>query len=330
MLISNFLIFLGKTEKLKDVEETDVWQKFVTTGKYRRQSSPIDDGDIDTLDKYSPEEMVPKFKPNNRFVKHRSLKIRDFDRGDAPRKRPSNTQSRHRVEDLVRKEAFGELHSDNFRESKHINLHEDSMQFTRRTTTARVIRRKPRDRFEKAPLDDDDPLADLGLSLGDSDIMKSSRLGDYRSDIEYRRGGGPRRPEDAPSFSDNDFHRSSGFQRRPPHQGETFRGREDSMEKPMASMKDNQEYNDYYDMKRVESIKNKLPGLLHVSSEGKFAIQVFKSSLRVDNYLMCIRNYCFNFLNIVLIYHNFMNFVRSSKICIYVYVTSYLLFRWIN
>lgn len=260
--------FLGKTEKLKDVEEKVVWPKFVTTGKYRRQSSPIDDGDIDTLDKYSPEEMVPKFKPLNRFAKHRSFKIRDFERGDVPRRRPFKTQSRHRVED-VRKDVFDELHSDDFRESKHSDIHEDSMEFTRRSTTARVIRRKPRDRFEKDQSDDDDPLADLGLSLDDSGVMKSGHLNDYPSDTEFRKGGGPpRRPEGAPSFLDDEFHKSSGLQRRPPDQDETFRNREESMEKPVQ--KPSQEYNDYYDMKRVHSIKNKLPSLLHISTEGKF------------------------------------------------------------
>lgn len=268
MFICIFIYFLGKTEKLiKDVEETEGWQKFVTTGKYRRQSSTIDDGDIDTLDKYSPEEMVPKFKPNNRFAKHRSFKIRDFERGDVPRRRFTKSPSRHRVED-VRKDVFDELHSDDFRERKHSGIHEDSMEFTRRATTARVIRRKPRDRFEKDQPDDDDPLADLGLSLDDSGVMKSGRLGDYPSDTEFRRDGGPpRRPEGAPSFSDTEFHRSSGLQRRPSDQDETFRNREESMEKPKE--KPIQEYNDYYDMKRVQSIKNKLPGLLHLSTDGK-------------------------------------------------------------
>lgn len=212
--------------------------------------------------------MVPKFKPSNRFAKHRSLKIRDFERGDVARRRPLKTQSRHRVDDLVRKDVFDELHSDNFRESKHSDLHEDSMEFTRRATTARVIRRKPRDRVEKTPSDDDDPLADLGLNLGDSGLMKSGRLDDYRLGNEFRRGGGPpRHPEGAPSFSDNDFSRSSGFQRRPLDRGDTFRDREESMEKPMG--KHIQEYNDYYDMKRVQSIKNKLPGLMDASAEGK-------------------------------------------------------------
>lgn len=265
----NCFNFLGKTEKfIKDIEETDVWQKFDTTGKYRRQSSPIDDGDIDTLDKYSPEEMVPKFKPSNRFAKHRPLKIRDFERREVPRRRPSKTQSRHRVEELVRKDVFDELHSDDFRDSKHSGIHEDSMEFTRRATTAKVIRRKPRDRFEKDQSDEDDPLADLGLSLGDSGVMKSGRLEDYRSDNEFLRGGGPPRPpEGAPSFSDNDFQRSSGY-RRPSDQGGTFRDREESMGKPMG--KQIPEYNDYYDMKRLQGIKNKLPGLKHVSTEGKF------------------------------------------------------------
>lgn len=265
---------LGRTQKLvKDIEETDVWHNFDTTGKHRRPSSPIDDGDIDTLDKYSPEEMVPKFKLNNRFPKHRSLKIRDFEREDEVRRRPPKTQSRHRVEELVRKEnerenEFEDLHSDDFRQNKHGNLHEDSMEFTRRATTARVIRRKPRDRFDKPPSDDDDPLADLGLRLGDSGVMKSGHLNEYQSDTEFRRGGGPpRRPDVAPSFSDNEFHRNSGIQRRPLDQGDTFRDREESMEKPVA--KHLQEYNDYYDMKRVQSIKNKLPNL-QAPTEGKF------------------------------------------------------------
>lgn len=219
--------------------------------------------------------MVPKFKSSNRFAKHRSLKIRDFERGDIPRNRPSKTQTRHR--DIARKDAFAELHSDDFRAIKHSNLHEDSMEYTRRATTARVIRRKPRDRFEKRQSDDGDPLAELGLGVDDSGIMNNDRLGDYRSDTEFRRGGGPPlRPEDDPGFSENDFQKVSGFQRRPSVK-EIVHDKEDAID---IEMKNNpQDYSDYYDMKRVETIKNKLPSLLHISTEGKFLLHFLKFSV---------------------------------------------------
>lgn len=253
--------------QIKEIDETEVWQKFGSTGKYRRQSSTVDDGDIDTLDKYSPEEMVPKFRPTNRFVKHRSLKIRDFESEDMMRRRPSKTRGRHGIEDLVRKDDFDEMHSDDFRKNKHSDLHEDPMEFTRSATTARINRRKPRDRFDKPAPDDDDPLADLGLSLGDRGIVKS-RLDDYRSDTEFRRNGEPVRRPPADSMSDKEIHRSSGLQRRPPGESDLFPDREESMDKPVR--KPGPEYSDYYDMKRVQSIKHKLPSILHVTTEGKF------------------------------------------------------------
>lgn len=256
--------------------------------------------------------MVPKFKPTNRFAKHRSLKIRDLDRVNAMRRRPLKTQSRHRVDDHVRKDVFDELHSDDFRESKHSDLHEDSMEFTRRATTARVIRRKPRDRFEKVQSDDDDPLADLGLSLGDRGVVKNARLDDYRlSDTEFLRGGMPPRRPAGGSFSDKEFHRSSGFERRPPGESDIFPEREEAMEKPIGKQFE-KEYSDYYDMKRVQSIKNNLPSLLRVTTEGKLYDTLKRFPLKVHNYLfmVCIRSYFDNF-------KNFYNFVFTELVCIY-------------
>lgn len=205
---------------------------------------PMASGNLDVVSKYEREEDdVPKFRSSHRFPKHRSrLKSDEIPREEESPPRRSVKYNRDRkddVSDIDRKDYF-HVDKDDFPDDKSKEFDED-VKFVNEATARRVMRRKARDRHIK---------------------RKSSDLESYDEDLEGdRRLKGESDKEAAPRRT------------RPSERAPMPRYRplqlEDEDEDPTKvqplnkqKQKTYEDYDDYYDMKRVYSIKSKLPSLL--------------------------------------------------------------------
>ncbi|XP_059059914.1 uncharacterized protein LOC131853117 [Achroia grisella] len=215
----------------KEEEIEDPWQKPIR--KYKSRNN-----DYYETDKHSPEDIATRYKSSHRFEKHRP-RHKSWISDRNVRLNNYNRDGNNEIRDTERDEII----SDNvdYRKNKNKNL-QDNYKYDLEITTNRIIRRKPRrlageQKPSRSVLDIHDNIEDI---LPDSRLREDEDADEEsRSDIplRQRKGDSPFRQSD-----DDDVIVKL-------HKKKT---------KPGAYP----EYNDYYDMKRVHNIKNKLPTLL--------------------------------------------------------------------
>uniref|UniRef100_A0A2A4JQZ7 Uncharacterized protein n=1 Tax=Heliothis virescens TaxID=7102 RepID=A0A2A4JQZ7_HELVI len=244
-----------KTEKpTKDSDDSEVWRK--PGRKQRGLVRPTDSANADVANKFDrDEEDAPKFRLTHRFPKHRSrLKNELPARDDESPRRPVK-YSRDRkddVSDIDRKDYF-HVDKDDFPDDKSKDF-DDEGKFANEATTRRGNRRKPRDRHIKRKSNDLD-------SAYEDDLDLDRRL-KAESDKETPRRTRP--PDNGPGERLSEVRVHDRF--RPPLEEE-----EEDLTKvqPLSKSKPKsyEDYDDYYDMKRVYNIKSKLPSLLRRTTE---------------------------------------------------------------
>lgn len=225
---------------MKDSEDTEVWRK---PGRERKQRGLIrimDSATADVIHKFqrSSEEDFPKLRPSHRYAKHRTRLKQESPARDeeSPSRRPIK-YSRDRkdvVSDIDRKDYFN-LDKDDFPEGKSKEFDEDA-KFLNEATTRR--RRKPRDRQVKRK------SSDLDLAYDDEQDLEPHLKGEVEKEPPHRTRPPDARPADRFRTLDDE--------------DEETRVQPASKARPKAY----DDYDDYYDMKRVNSIKSKLPSLL--------------------------------------------------------------------
>ncbi|CAG9558041.1 unnamed protein product [Danaus chrysippus] len=148
-----------KTFPGKHADE-DLWQKPKAKGRRSNKITHNNEGEID-----ASEDLVPKYKSNRRFIKHRT-RIKDAEIEKPSRRLVHNPRRSENIDDLDDRDDF-ELSK---RHPHEGNI--DSDRFAIRHTTLRVPRRKPRDRtIKQAP----DPSFEAD---SDEDIAKLKRVDD--------------------------------------------------------------------------------------------------------------------------------------------------------
>lgn len=209
---------------------------------------PSLDSAADAAPKYErDDEDMPKFRSSHRYPKHRS-RLKDANVDEPPRRAAKYSRNRKDdVSDIDSKDYF-HVYKDDFPDDKSKEF-EEEVKFVNEATTRRGPRRKPRDRFVKRKSSDldianDDEEQDLRMKIDEAEGMRRTLQPDTRLHPTHAwRGRGSER-----------------F--RPPLDDE-----EDEPPKlhPVGKPKRKhfEDYDEYYDdMKRVNSIKNKLPSLL--------------------------------------------------------------------
>ncbi|CAH0578356.1 unnamed protein product [Chrysodeixis includens] len=226
-----------KTEKpTKDSEDSDVWRK--PGRKQRGLMRQMDGGSVDVANKYErDEEEAPKYKTSHRYPKHRSrLKSDMLPRDEeSPPRRPTK-YSRDRKDDVsdINRKYYFPVDKEEFADDKSKEFDED-VKFMNEATTRRVMRRKQRDRHSMKRKPQDDELeADRRMKPEIEGEELRGRQEAQRMRERYR-----------PVLDDDD----------------------EEKVQPLLKPKEYEDYEDYYDMKRVYSIKNNLPQLLRRSSD---------------------------------------------------------------
>ncbi|CAH0703647.1 unnamed protein product [Spodoptera exigua] len=234
-----------KTEKpIKDSDDSEVWRK--SGRKQRGLMIPVDSATADAIHKFEhDDEEFPKFRPNHRHAKHRSrLKNEAPVIDEASPSRRAIKYSRDRkddVSDIDRKDYF-HLDKDDFPDDKSKEFEED-VKFLNEASTRR--RRKPRDRQLKRK------SSELDLAYDDELDLDRRLKGDVDKEPPRRTRPPDTRPVNRfrPLSEDEDE--------------DTTRGQPGNKLRPKLY----DDYDDYYDMKRVNSIKSKLPSLLRRTTE---------------------------------------------------------------
>lgn len=260
-----FVLITGKTEPpikddKKESEETDAWQR--PARKHKRKSSRAATEErrpMEALDGFDPEDDFPKAKTSNRFTKHRPrLKSRKYESADEePQGYSHSHRDRHGDGDTLENEEPAP--KDDYRNDKR-NKPDDKSRYSHR-----VVRRKPRDKFERRSESSERENADKSESDVDRWMSMRSGLGrapgpepfqDVEDEPDLRQRLEP--PLREPPI------RETPVREPPPKsvdEDEDIRSVKPTRGKGKKP-KNYDEYNDYYDMKRVMNIKNKLPSLL--------------------------------------------------------------------
>ncbi|XP_052752665.1 uncharacterized protein LOC113518666 [Galleria mellonella] len=219
---------------LKEVESEDLWQRPV---RQQRSRSLIDNDDYIEIDKLSPEDVIPKLKSRYRYAKHRP-RHKSWKSDRDVRINNNNRDENEEVNDTESEEFRDKV---DFRRNKNKNL-EDNVNYEHKVTTNKIIRRKPR--RLTAGLRTSRPVHDIEEDIGD--ILPDRRLKeDEASDDDFSFDAPPRN--------------RLGNNRYRPSDDEDIVVK---LHKNKLKQGSYSEYNDYYDMKRVNNIKNKLPTLL--------------------------------------------------------------------
>ncbi|XP_021194696.2 DNA ligase 1 [Helicoverpa armigera] len=256
-----------KTEKpTKDTDDSEVWRK--PGRKQRGLVRPPDSAVADVVSKFDrDEEDAPKFRLSHRFPKHRSrLKNELPARDDESPRRPVK-YSRDRkddVSDIDRKDYF-HVDKDDFPDDKSKEF-DDEGKFANEATTRRGNRRKPRDRHIKRKSSDLDSSYEDDLDLdrrlkvdSDKEVPRRTRPPDDRA-VERPAERIAERLGDRPG----DFRAHERFRS---HLDEDEEDLTKAQPVSKSKPKTYEDYDDYYDMKRVYNIKNKLPSLLRRTTE---------------------------------------------------------------
>lgn len=223
------------------------------------------------------EIAISKHKPSRRS-RHRSRlkteKLRE------PRRRRNRNNRGNEDNDDLRREY---VRNNDYREDLKSEAFDDE-QIPMKESTERVIRRKARDRHFAAPFkgidvplalplesdddilgpvsklkDIDKPLTDVDIEPEDETVGSGRKKDEYNIDLNRRHGFG--RAPGPPTFEetddddiDLDLRKKSGGKRK--------------------MNKNYPDYNNYYDMKRVYNIKNRLPMLLRRTTSEYFHIYI--------------------------------------------------------
>ncbi|KAJ8737261.1 hypothetical protein PYW07_000532 [Mythimna separata] len=252
-----------KTEKpAKDSDEAEGWRK---PGRKQRGllRPPIDKAEEARAHPRGDDDPLAPRAARDRHAKHRSrLKS---DAADEPARRPAK-YSRDRKDDIsdIDNKDYFPVDKDDFSDDKSKEFEED-VKFANVATTRRA-RRKPRDRFMKRksndldmmPAYDVDDELDRRVKEGEEELRRRVKEGE-----EELRRTRPPVMEGVPQAV-----RARPRERFLPPDDE-----EDVLQRAMPpgagahKPKPYEDYDDYYDMKRVHSIKSKLPSLMRRTTE---------------------------------------------------------------
>lgn len=186
-------------------------------------------------------DKVPTIRPNNRNSRQRSkIKHNSF-------KRHRDVSQNRLFKNICDKDDSGSR-KEYFPTEKDIdkNINQEKNQYDRNHNTQKVIGRKPRDKFVKNLLDMNTELEEL---VADRKLIGGSQNYDYKeNDDERDLFVNPNRAsqENYSAIIDEDEERVSSvpYKYKFKHKGKIY-----------------DDYNDYYDMKRIYRIRNKLPAL---------------------------------------------------------------------
>ncbi|RVE51473.1 hypothetical protein evm_003874 [Chilo suppressalis] len=242
--------FKGKTEQPAggQINEAESWRRSI-----RKQRRKVDDDFIlNDEEKYEPDDDIHKAKSVIRFTKHRPrYKSHKFDENDdSPRFLKRRVRDRSNIVPELSDEREIRDDKDNFLDESK-SLVNKNKQFTYRTKSVRA-RRRPRDRLERhRPSDDDEiEMREMGKERNldiwpqldqDKEIAEQRRL-DFEG-VTRPRLLAPIRPLEPPSGDEE------------PALVRSFQG------KNQERSQYNDNYSDYYDMKRAMNVKNKLPSM---------------------------------------------------------------------
>lgn len=234
-------------EDKKEIEEADSWQRPSRRQRKKKTSRTTEEPIPDSHDRFNPENDFPKTRTSNRFItKHRlRFKSRRFESHDEDEQGYPSHRDKHADSDMQDNE---DAVKEDYRNEKR-NSMEDKMRYGR---GERVVRRKPRDKIDRGmDLEERSDREDMPKAESDVDRWMMMR-------------GGLGRPPGPMPFPDMEEDRE--MRRRPDVPIRDQSKSEEDEEAPMKRMKSKgkkeEEYTDYYDMKRVMNIKNKLPSLL--------------------------------------------------------------------
>ncbi|CAH0684746.1 unnamed protein product [Chilo suppressalis] len=242
--------FKGKTEQSAggQINEAESWRRSI-----RKQRRKVDDDFIlNDEEKFEPDDDIHKAKSVIRFTKHRPrYKSHKFDENDdSPRFLKRRVRDRSNIVPELSDEREIRDDKDNFLDESK-SLVNKNKQFTYRTKSVRA-RRRPRDRLERhRPSDDDEiEMREMGKERNldiwpqldqDQEIAEQRRL-DFEG-VTRPRLLAPIRPLEPPSGDEE------------PALVRSFQG------KNQERSQYNDNYSDYYDMKRAMNVKNKLPSM---------------------------------------------------------------------
>lgn len=226
-----------------------MWQK---PAKKKHHSRLTNDA-LDHPMKYNADEDPPF--TNQHFSKHRPrLKSRNPVRDEEPQHSSKHIRSRNDESNVESKHFQNDLQED-----RSIDF-DDVTNDSRKPTTARVARRRPRDQYVpqkgRDELERDDVMRrnmfkkDKRLFAGYPDYDSAA---DVQPEGLLRRPSGVDRRNQLPNFDLSDNDELSGIA--PPN-------RRRMRPANLAKSKSKDEYSDYYDMKRVQGIRERLPNLL--------------------------------------------------------------------
>lgn len=255
---TNYSFSTVKTEKpvVKDSDEIEGWRK---SGRKHRELVRPSKIDASIRNKFDhDDDEIPKFRTNRRYSKHRSRLKNEIEEDTLPRRH--NKYSRDRKDDSSELDRKDYLHVDKDYVPDDKNKEfDDDVKFMREVTTKRPNRRRPREReFKRRHREDilNEYVEDAISEAPKSDIELEPET--LRADMRRLRTTEIRMPHEHARFA--------------PHGEDEDEAREDPREEPREEpvkgvpgkfkAKGYDEYDDYYDMKRVHNIKNKLPSLL--------------------------------------------------------------------
>ncbi|XP_073949739.1 uncharacterized protein [Choristoneura fumiferana] len=240
-----------------DVEEEDAWNK---PPKKIRKHKSVNDGDQVALNKYKLDEVAPKFKTNYRNKNRDRYRSKSKVTAEEFPNRRLNPD--HSTEEENQKLEFddedSEVHPEDFQEDNKSIEHEKS-KFVRREIRKKS-RRKPRDR----------PIIDTRMKADAGSEDEESILSDVR-DIQKTLKGKESVYPDVEERPWVPLSPGLGVRAKPRVRAH---GEDDEdvprvvlpppkAPQPPPNLNAYSEYADYYDMQRVQNIKNKLPPLLH-------------------------------------------------------------------
>ncbi|KAI5644732.1 hypothetical protein NE865_03078 [Phthorimaea operculella] len=218
-------------KRSKEVSVSEDWQS-----SNKKHKKFVENENNDNYDSYNPEET--NFKSNHRPSKHRSrLKPEHQEEEDLSEAHNKHvvrygTSNKKYISGLESKGSIDGL-EDGFEDDKRIDFEEDEIKRRKnhRETTLKKARRKPRDRFinsEPTP-DEDDPIVNIRRRPAKDDLRPESKTHSRAHSVrraQMRQGAGL---EGKTGFGDRGY---------------------------LPENRD--DYVDYYDMKRVQNVKEKL------------------------------------------------------------------------
>lgn len=299
-----YFLFTVKTENsAKGLEETEVWRK--PGRKQRGLLRPSIDSAGDARKHSRDEDDAPAPRASHeRYSKHRSrLKSDALD--EPARRLAKYSRDRKDVSDVDSKDYFP-VDKDDFTDDKSKEF-DDDVKFVKEVTTRQGSRQKPQDRYIKRK------SSDLDMAYDDDDLELRVKPIEDPSSKGMQHTRPPELagvPQSARVLSRERF--------RPPDEEEDVQSRVQLLG-GKHKQKPYEDYDDYYDMKRVHSIKNKLPVLLHRTTSTCSGLPVYSVNISCEHVgeVSCVRPCLDDFTAYFICSYRIAKYVLNYVKCIY-------------